>query len=94
MADIESKLQELIGKIKLYKDKITNEEATKNSLIVPLFELLDYDVRNPIEFIPEYVADVGTKRGEKVDYAIVLNNKPQILIEFLIKIQRIILLLS
>lgn len=78
---METKLQELVGRIKLYRDKITTEEATKNSLIVPLFEILGYDIRNPLEFIPEYVADVGIKKGEKVDYAIIINDKPQILIE-------------
>ena len=52
------------------KDTITTEESTKMSLVVPLFQLLGYDVFNPNEFCPEYIADVGIKKGEKVDYAI------------------------
>ena len=48
------------------KDNITTEEATKMSLVVPLFQLLGYDVFNPVEFCPEYIADVGIKKGEKV----------------------------
>lgn len=51
------------------------------SLIVPLFQLLGYDVFNPTEFCPEYTADVGIKKGEKVDYAILEDGKPVILIE-------------
>lgn len=51
------------------KDTITTEESTKMSLVVPLFQLLGYDVFNPNEFCPEYIADVGIKKGEKVDYA-------------------------
>ena len=51
------------------------EEATKMSLIVPMFQILGYDVFNPTEFCPEYIADVGIKKGEKVDYEIL---KPQI----------------
>ena len=43
--------------------------------------MLGYDVFNPEEFVPEYTADVGIKKGEKVDYAIVQNNQPIILIE-------------
>ena len=63
------------------KDTISTEEATKMSLVVPLFQILGYDVFNPLEFCPEYTADVGIKKGEKVDYAIIENNLPNILIE-------------
>ena len=79
--EFEERLKEFIERIKKIKDSINTEEATKTSLIMPFFSLLDYDVFNPNEFIPEYVADVGIKRGEKVDYAIVLNNNVSILIE-------------
>ena len=48
---------------------------------MPFFSLLGYDVFNPNEFTPEYVADVGIKKGEKVDYAISINNQISILIE-------------
>lgn len=60
---------------------IQTEEATKMSMIVPFFQILGYDVFNPAEFCPEYTADVGIKKGEKVDYAILLDGIPQILIE-------------
>lgn len=63
------------------KDNISTEEATKMSLVVPMFQLLGYDVFNPTEFCPEYVADVGIKKGEKVDYAILEKGVPSILIE-------------
>ena len=63
------------------KDSIKTEEATKMSLIVPMFQLLGYDVFNPTEFCPEYTADIGIKKGEKVDYAILENDTPSILIE-------------
>lgn len=63
------------------KDNIHTEEATKMSLIIPLFQMLGYDVFNPSEFCPEYTADVGIKKGEKVDYAILSDNEPIILIE-------------
>lgn len=63
------------------KDTASTEEATKMSLIVPLFQILGYDVFNPAEFCPEYTADVGIKKGEKVDYAILENGSPSMLIE-------------
>lgn len=60
---------------------IQTEEATKNAYIMPFLQLLGYDVFNPLEVVPEFTADVGSKVGEKVDYAIVLNGVPTILIE-------------
>jgi hypothetical protein len=61
--------------------QIHTEEATKMSMILPFFQILGYDVFNPAEFCPEYTADIGVKKGEKVDYAIIQNNEPIILIE-------------
>ena len=74
-------LKEFSLRIKNIKDSISNEESTKTSIILPFFSLLGYDVFNPLEFIPEFVADVGIKKGEKVDYAILNNGEPIILIE-------------
>ena len=79
--EFEEKLKEFIERVKKLKKSIKTEEATKTSLIMPFFNILGYDVFNPDEFIPEYVADVGIKKGEKVDYAIAINNKVTILIE-------------
>lgn len=68
-------------KIKRLESKQLNEEMTKNSLILPLFLLMGYDVFDVDEFVPEFTADFGTKRGERVDYAIKINGQPVILIE-------------
>ncbi|MEG2707597.1 MAG: type I restriction endonuclease [Vagococcus sp.] len=74
-------LKVLGKKVVSLKEVINTEEATKTSLIMPFFNLLGYDIFNPLEFVPEYTADVGIKKGEKVDYAIVLEDAPVILIE-------------
>lgn len=80
--NFDEKLQEYIIRIKNLKSKIKTEEATKTSMIMPFFNLLGYDVFNPLEFVPEFTADVGIKKGEKVDYAIIdKKNNPIILIE-------------
>ncbi|WP_242220988.1 type I restriction endonuclease [Bacillus cereus group sp. BfR-BA-01380] len=63
------------------KEYITNEEMTKQSLIIPFLQKLGYDVFNPLEVRPEYIADFGAKKGEKVDYAVFKNGVPIILIE-------------
>ena len=50
-------------------------------MVLPFFQLLGYDVFNPLEFVPEFTADTGTKKGEKVDYAIMQNNDPIMIVE-------------
>lgn len=74
-------LKNLGKRVVTLKDSISTEEATKTSLIMPFFQILGYDIFNPLEFIPEFTADFGIKKGEKVDYAIKLNDEPVILIE-------------
>ena len=36
-----------------HSKNIKTEEATKMTLILPFFQLLGYDVFNPLEFVPE-----------------------------------------
>jgi len=80
--DFIERLNNLASKISKNIDVITTEEATKNALIMPfLHHVLGYDVFNPEEVIPEFTADVGTKKGEKVDYALMIDGEVQILIE-------------
>jgi len=57
------------------------EEATKAALIMPFIKALGYDVFNPTEVVPEFIADVGRRKGEKTDYAIMIDGKPVILFE-------------
>jgi predicted type IV restriction endonuclease len=61
--------------------KILTEEGTKNALVMPFIRILGYDPSNLDEVTPELVADIGTKKGEKVDYAILKDGKPVILFE-------------
>jgi hypothetical protein len=48
---------------------------------MPFIQALGYVVFNPAEVVPEFTADVGTKKGEKVDYAVMRGGKPIILFE-------------
>lgn len=79
--EVDNKLYDLAERAKLIVPQIKTEEATKQSLILPLFQILGYDVFNPLEFCPEFTADVGIKKGEKVDYTILIDGNPLILIE-------------
>lgn len=79
--DFADQLQALAKRVNQLKGSIQTEEATKTSLIMPFFQALGYDVFNPFEFVPEYTADIGIKKGEKVDYAILVEDIPTILVE-------------
>ena len=79
--EFKQQILDLGKKIEKYREKITNEEMTKTALILPFFDILGYDTRNPFEFHPEFTADLADSKGEKVDYAILINDLPQILIE-------------
>ncbi len=79
--DFIDKIKQFSKRVEAIKNNIQTEEATKTSIIMPFFSILEYDVFNPLEFNPEFIADVGIKKGEKVDYAIIIDNEPVILIE-------------
>lgn len=79
--DFIDQIKQFSKRVENVRQNIFTEEATKTSIIMPFFALLGYDVFNPDEFLPEFTADVGIKKGEKVDYAIMNSGKPVILIE-------------
>jgi hypothetical protein len=79
--DLIDKIKDIAARIPQQIDHIQTEEATKNAFIMPFISALGYDVFNPTEVIPEFTADIGTKKGEKVDYAIKKDNNIIILIE-------------
>jgi len=80
--ELMSKLSALTAKIQQQAHAISTEEATKNAFVMPFIHtVLGYDVFDPQEVTPEYVCDVGTKKGEKIDYAILKDGVVQILIE-------------
>ena len=79
--DFIDSLRVLSARIANTKNMISTEEATKNAMIMPFIQILGYNVFDPLEVTPELIADVGTKKGEKVDYAILRDGKPIILFE-------------
>lgn len=79
--EFKESLLQLSERVKNLHIQISTEEATKNAFIMPFLSLLGYDVFNPTEVVPEFVADIGLKKGEKVDYAILDAGEPIILIE-------------
>lgn len=79
--DFKDEIKLFGDKVEKLKSQIQTEEATKNAFIMPFIKVLGYDVFDPFEVMPEFIADIGIKKGEKVDYAILKNGLPSILIE-------------
>ena len=79
--DLVERMREFSNQAPRRLEHIKTEEATKTSFVMPFIQALGYNVFDPTEVVPEYTADVGTKKGEKVDYAIVRDGRPIILIE-------------
>lgn len=79
--DLIDRLRELALRLPKQLPHLSTEEATKTALVMPFIAALGYNVFDPTEVVPEFTADVGTKKGEKVDYAILRDGQPIILFE-------------
>lgn len=79
--DLKDQLKLIADRATKLKEQIQTEEATKNAFVMPFLQCLGYDVFNPLEVVPEFVADLGIKKGEKIDYAIFKDGRPTILVE-------------
>ena len=79
--DFKDAILQLADRISKLKDNIATEEATKNAFIMPMISALGYDVFNPLEVVPELDCDLVKKKGEKIDYAIIKDGVPILLIE-------------
>ena len=79
--DFKDSILQLAERVKSLKESIQTEEATKNAFIMPFIQILGYDVFNPLEVVPEMDGDIVKKKGEKIDYAIMKDGSPIMLIE-------------
>lgn len=79
--ELEARLAELAKVVRDHREVLLTEEAAKAALVMPFLQALGYNVFNPSEVVPEFTCDVGTKRGEKVDYAICEGKSIKMLIE-------------
>jgi hypothetical protein len=79
--ELEANIAELSKKARDHREVLLTEEAAKTALVMPFLQALGYNVFNPGEVVPEFTCDVGTKKGEKVDYAICQEGKIRMLIE-------------
>ena len=78
--DFKDNVLKLAERIKVQRDAVKTEEATKTSFIMPMIAALGYDIFDPFEVIPEMDCDL-TKQSDKIDYAIQKDGKTILLIE-------------
>ncbi len=79
--DFKDQIKQIGDRVTKLKEQIQTEEATKNAFIMPFLQALGYDVFNPTEVVPEFISDIGLKKGEKIDYAIFKDGAPMLLVE-------------
>jgi len=79
--EFKEQIKQLGDKVTKMRDQIKTEEATKSAFVMPLIQILGYDLFNPMEVVPEFITDYGAKNVEKVDYAILKDNQPVLIIE-------------
>ena len=78
-------LRNLSEQIKKRQAHVKGEEATKQALVLPFLQVLGFDIYDPTEVKPEYVADFAKKKSsgqfEKIDYSIYIKSEPSIFVE-------------
>lgn len=79
--DFAQRVKDLSARSRHASQHAITEEATKTSVVLPFIQALGFDVFNLEEVVPEFIADVGIKKGEKIDFAITVGGRTAILIE-------------
>lgn len=74
-------LSRIAEQIQQQRHLMNNEEATLQVSIRPFIEALGYNTRNLSEVAPQFTADPRPSGTDRVDYAILRDNYPVILIE-------------
>lgn len=81
LEDFRANVVAFAERVAKFRDKVSNEEATKVALILPFLGMLGYDERDPSEVAPEFPADFSEKYRNRVDYAVLMDGKPAIAVE-------------
>lgn len=79
--ELQASINDLAAKLREHREILATEEAAKTTLVLPFLRALGYDIFDPAEVKPEFTSDVGTKKGEKVDYALCVGGEVKVLIE-------------
>ncbi|CAA9588525.1 Prophage Lp2 protein 6 [uncultured Synechococcales cyanobacterium] len=79
--DFIDQIKPISEQISKLREHIKIEEATKSAFVMPLIQALGYNVFNPMEVCPEFIADAPGLKGETVNYAILRDGDPIMVFE-------------
>jgi len=79
--ELKEKIEGLKKKIEVNRGVVQTEEAVKTAFVLPMLQILGYNVFDPKEVVPEFISDWGKRKGEKVDYAVNVDGKTVMLLE-------------
>lgn len=78
-------LRQLSEQVRKRATLVKGEEGAKQSLVLPFFQVLGYDIYDPSEVQPEYTADFAKRKAngqmEKIDYALHVGGQVAIFVE-------------
>jgi len=82
MPEFKEKLLRHVEHVKNVGSHCLTEETTKQALILPFLNILDFNPFDPLRVKAEYTADLpGIKANERVDYALFSDSHPVMFIE-------------
>lgn len=82
MATIKPQIISLVDSINSQRANLNNEEQTKHICVMRfLYQVLGYDIFNSNEVVSEFSCDMLKEKGERVDYAILRNGSPAMIVE-------------
>lgn len=79
--DLKDSVRDIAKRASVARETAETEEATKQGVILPFIRALGFDIFDLSQVVPEFNSDVGTKKGEKVDYALKIDGEIVMLVE-------------
>ncbi|PWS27465.1 hypothetical protein DHW03_07635 [Pedobacter yonginense] len=76
--ELKDEISQFAVRIKKMLPTVQTEDSTRNALVMPFIQILGFD---PSEVQSEAVLDFGIKKSKKVDYTIMKDGEPTILVE-------------
>ncbi|CAH0226104.1 hypothetical protein SRABI27_02352 [Pedobacter sp. Bi27] len=76
--ELKDEIGQFAVRIKKMLPQVQSEDLTRNALVMPFIQILGFD---PSEVQSEAVLDFGVKKSKKVDYTIMKDGEPTILVE-------------
>lgn len=81
--DFMDQLRALAKRLEKEGGNVATEEETGSASVLPFIQALGYDIFDSSEVLPDFAADAGSKKGEKIDFAVLLDDHPALLFQWM-----------